>query len=84
MFKVKSYTATLAVSDIDQAKEFYTTQLGCEIINEDDNGVALGVPGSPRSTLNKMEIKYWRWQVVNTWVQLIHNIFSQNSHGSQV
>ena len=46
MFKVKSYTATLAVSDIDRAKEFYTTQLGCDIINEDDNGVALGLPGS--------------------------------------
>lgn len=46
MFSANSYTATLAVSDISRAKEFYVGKLACTVIREDDTGVGLTAPGS--------------------------------------
>ncbi len=46
MFSASSYTATLAVSDVSRAKDFYVGKLGCRIIREDDTGLGLAVPGS--------------------------------------
>ncbi len=46
MFSANNYTATLAVSDVSRAKDFYIGKLGCRIIREDDSGVGLAAPGS--------------------------------------